>query len=225
MTNQLDKLALKYKTDKGSSHHNYTRVYNNLIDNTRKLNLVELGIDKGYSLRMWADWMPSSKIYGIDLNLIQDIDNNRIQMEFGNACNANFCKDFLRKYNLEHNIDIFIDDGSHLVHEQLLAFDLYWPHVKSKGLYIIEDLHTDYNPVNNKRFSDFVKDVVDIINWRGKYQKQNDTYSHGNPTRAYEDLPLKWDYGDIDPRVKLNYLEKTIESVTIHKSIVIFIKR
>src|SRR5262249_26075381 len=38
-------------------------------------------------------------------------------------------------------IDILIDDGSHASHHQQIALGFLFPHVRSGGLYIIEDLH------------------------------------------------------------------------------------
>ena len=39
------------------------------------------------------------------------------------------------------SIDILIDDASHASHHQQIALGHLFPHVRSGGLYIIEDLH------------------------------------------------------------------------------------
>src|SRR5215203_706034 len=61
-------LAEKYGTDKGPSGHNYTPYYEEYLQHRRfrALTLLELGVWKGASLRMWRDYFPSATIVGID---------------------------------------------------------------------------------------------------------------------------------------------------------------
>lgn len=74
--NNLDKLALINKTDKGK-HHWYTRQYKKHFHDLRKrrMNILEIGVGGyddpkagGNSLRMWKHYFSNSKIYSIDVH-------------------------------------------------------------------------------------------------------------------------------------------------------------
>ena len=62
------------------------------------------------------------------------------------------------------DFDIIIDDGSHKMNHQQISFDVLFPHLKSGGIYVIEDLHTSvkpllgaYNPQNDDPTLDILK--------------------------------------------------------------------
>ena len=52
----LCKIAFKYDTDKGK--HRYTYYYHKLFKDSRKksINILELGIYKGHSIKMWDEY-------------------------------------------------------------------------------------------------------------------------------------------------------------------------
>jgi len=54
---RLTELANKYETDKGSLNHNYTEVYPKYLPENPK-KMMEIGIWKGSSLRMWNEYYP-----------------------------------------------------------------------------------------------------------------------------------------------------------------------
>jgi hypothetical protein len=71
----LTKLAIEYRTDKWGGHF-YTPHYHAHLMHLREspINLLEIGIGGyddpakgGESLRMWQDYFPNGKIYGIDI--------------------------------------------------------------------------------------------------------------------------------------------------------------
>lgn len=72
--NDLELLARKYGTDKRTNdagqniYHGYTDTYYELFKDDRydKLNILEIGVQNGFSHKMWADFFPNSMIYGID---------------------------------------------------------------------------------------------------------------------------------------------------------------
>jgi hypothetical protein len=74
----LDKLAIKYNTDKSSLDHDYIKHYSKYFLEDRELytKVLELGIyttntgdvDKsGASLKMWSEFFPNADIFGLDI--------------------------------------------------------------------------------------------------------------------------------------------------------------
>jgi cephalosporin hydroxylase len=131
---KIDNIFFKnkiYKTDKNTIH-SYIKVYNLLFDNLKNINLLEIGVQYGGSLKMWRDKFPGSNIYGIDINPIKI---KRVNIIIGDATK----KKTMKKLN-NINFDVIIDDGSHKLEDQLRSFELFYPKLKKGGFYIIEDI-------------------------------------------------------------------------------------
>ena len=62
----LCRLGKKYQTDKPSNR--YTRVYYEIMKDFRNdlVNIFEIGVYFGASIKMWEEFFPNGKIYGID---------------------------------------------------------------------------------------------------------------------------------------------------------------
>ena len=77
--NDLDKFALEFGSDKGTQCVNnlsakcYTKVYYEYFENIRdyELNILEIGIFDGASLKMWNAFFPNATIYGIDIRSVE----------------------------------------------------------------------------------------------------------------------------------------------------------
>jgi hypothetical protein len=63
---EMCEIAKKYGTDKHV--HKYTKIYHELLKDKRNdsVNLFEIGIYMGNSIKMWYDYFNEGKIYGID---------------------------------------------------------------------------------------------------------------------------------------------------------------
>lgn len=150
--NDLELIANKFNCDKGSINngHRYTDIYFDYWKDIRysKLNILEIGLWKGASLRTLKEFFPNSSIYGID---IKDCVPNGKGEPINDLCDDNriktFCCDQIDKnklYELFKNLsfDIILDDGGHNIIYQQKTFGYLFKFVKSKGMYIIEDIHT-----------------------------------------------------------------------------------
>lgn len=135
----LDKLAIKHKTDKGSTCHNYTSVYDNLFTDYELVkSVLEIGVLKGKSLRMWKEAFPNAQIYGIDNNPKYIFEEERIKCFLADQSKR---EDLIRvARQIGGNIDFIIDDGSHHVHDQVLSVKTLVPFLSENGIYIIEDV-------------------------------------------------------------------------------------
>jgi len=126
-------------TDKGTSH-NYIPIYERYMKKLSSINLLEIGIAEGYSIRMWNEYFDDSNIYGCDHNLSQlhFSLNNVFEIDSTN-------KDQARNILNDIKFDYIIDDGDHRASTQIKTLDCMWPYLKDDGIYFIEDIENDHS--------------------------------------------------------------------------------
>ncbi|MDR1608799.1 MAG: class I SAM-dependent methyltransferase [Deltaproteobacteria bacterium] len=145
----LDDLGHRYKTDKrsGQRGHDFLRKYEFFLRPFKDLEftLLELGVYKGASLRMWADYFPQAKIVGVD-NEPQTVaaESERIQVILGDLAQLDFLQSLTA---IEPSV--IIDDASHWWPDQLRAFFALYPYLETGGVYIMEDIHTSFPPLDS----------------------------------------------------------------------------
>lgn len=161
----LDEIALKYGTDKGSTVHNYTPHYETHFSSRReeKLKLLEIGIQKGYSLRMWKEYFPNAKILGLDIHDCKHVDEERITTVQGSQNDRALLQDLSTRQGA---FDIIVDDGSHFSRDMRISFDTLFPLLNPGGTYVVEDLETCYRyPFRGlNAFMRRVKGLMDDVN-------------------------------------------------------------
>jgi hypothetical protein len=134
-----------YDTDK--IQHHYLEVYDPImlpwID--QEIKLLEIGVHKGGSLKLWRDYFPRAEIVGVDLKLPQNfVSGERIQLFQGSQADTEFLSAVATKTAPE-GFDIIIDDASHVGELTKTTFwHLFEHHLKPGGLYAIEDWGTGY---------------------------------------------------------------------------------
>lgn len=178
--NILKKLAIKYGTDKNSDH-NYINIYNTYLLplKEKNINLLEIGIggennsqSGGASLKMWEEFFQYGKIYGIDIYDKKFCDSDRIKTFAGSQTDYKFLENVIK---IIGELDIIIDDGSHLNKDVVKTFLFLFRKLKNSGYYIIEDTQTSYMLnyggdgfyLNNKNnHINFFKSIVDKINYQ-----------------------------------------------------------
>ena len=175
----LEKLAIKYNTDKHGTHF-YTHVYEKYMQKKKrkKIKLLEIGIGGsqdplrgGESLRMWNEYFSSGIIYGLDIYKKSLFISNKVHIFQGSQSEY---KDLIPIINKAKKFDFIIDDGSHVCSDQILSFKLLFPHLKKGGYYFIEDIQTSYLLSdggdafylrNQKTAVNFFKNLIDRINF------------------------------------------------------------
>src|SRR3990167_7067133 len=137
--NKLEQLGTKYGTDKGTKH-NYLPAYYELFKDRRKSvkKVCEVGVGEGASLRMWREFFPNAMIYGGEIQDDRIFKEDRIEVL---SCDQSFEVDLadLIAYT-GPDIDLFVDDGSHLSQDQLFTCLTVMPWLNKEVIYVIEDV-------------------------------------------------------------------------------------
>lgn len=174
----LTKLAILHKTDKFGSHF-YTQHYQKHFKplQFKKLNLFEIGVggyenpySGGNSLRMWRSYFPFSKIYSLDIYDKSYQQEKRIKIFKGSQIDNILLNLICEEIN---DIDIIIDDGSHINEHVITSFKILFPKLKKGGIYVIEDTQTSYwehyggsskDLKNKETICNYFKSLVDSLN-------------------------------------------------------------
>jgi hypothetical protein len=144
----LAQLASNHNTDKLSNNQyirNFERHFSPLRD--KPIRLLEIGVLDGGSLLLWRDYFPNALIVGLDLkespfNTLPD----RIQIFQGSQGDTKLLSTMAGKCAPE-GFDIIIDDASHYGVLSRSSFQsLFANHLKSGGIYVVEDWGTGYWP-------------------------------------------------------------------------------
>lgn len=215
---QMDTLALAAGTDKSSAFHNYTKVYSQCFKNCKDqpINFLEIGIYKGDSVKFWESYFPQAELHFIDItdNYLQ-YHSTRSSYHYIDQSDKKALRRFADKHG---SFDVILDDGGHTMHQQINSFIALFPHVKSGGLYIIEDLHTSYwksyGGSGNNELADkgtavgYLKHLVDQVNFPGAASTCADA-------------------NKLPPEIKMqmNDLRLHIESIRFHTSLCIIEKK
>ena len=143
---ELRKIFDKHECDKGEKH-SYERCYEPDFEpiKNEKLNILEIGIDNGSSLKVWHEYFPNANIYGMDIfkrNKIEEVEILKEDRVHGIKLDST--KKFSKFEAMEAwpkiEFDIIIDDGLHTPEANKLTFENFFPLLKKEGYYYIEDV-------------------------------------------------------------------------------------
>lgn len=140
----LDAIGLEFGTDKASTHHNYLNFYEGFFAplRTAPITILEVGVWQGASLKTWEAYFPAAKVVGADIMpATRRFQRGRVAMEIVDQSNI----DDLTRLAVKHGpFDIVVEDGSHIWDHQTLTLKTLYPFLKPGGMYIAEDLQTNY---------------------------------------------------------------------------------
>ena len=157
---ELCELGRKYDSDKSSQRdqvtdhrhcHPYTLFYDALFRTKRheKINIAELGILEGGSLRMWQEYFTNANITGFDNNLEfivqfkKQYNTDRITLSHMDVTNKDSINVACSQFNTMY--DIIVEDTTHRYEDQIRVIETIYPYVKPGGMLIIEDIFKAYN--------------------------------------------------------------------------------
>ena len=149
---ELNEIGERFKTDKSRSGHNFLDKYDFILNSfrDREITLLEIGVLKGSSVKMWKRYFSQGQIIGVDINpSCQQYRDDRIDIFIGDIEDKSFVEGLK-----EIDADIIIDDASHLWSHQIKTLSTLFPSLKHGGVYIVEDLHTSFFEV--EEYGDYI---------------------------------------------------------------------
>ena len=151
------------RTDK-ETRHSYLPLYQELLINKKYTakNVLEVGILRGGSIKLWHDFFTNATIYGLDIIKNKDIwdgikNNDRIKLVRFDAYDESF---FNNHFLNQVKFDFMLDDGPHTLESMKQFIRLYSQVMTDDGILIIEDVQdiewlnilTDTVPDNLKQY-------------------------------------------------------------------------
>lgn len=133
------------KGTKNGARHSYASFYDKFLKERKddNLTILEIGICSGFSIKTWEKYCPNSIIIGLDIDDKSHLNSDRV---------ITYKLDQSKEYELKHFVDeckknnytfdFILDDGSHHMYDQQITLGYFFPLLKSKGVYFLEDLHT-----------------------------------------------------------------------------------
>lgn len=153
--------------------HQYERIFAPWRD--KPVRLLEIGIQNGGSLEIWARYFPDARILvGCDIDPLCErltYDDPRISVVVGDASSGDT---EARIGAISPQWDLVIEDGSHQSRHIVDAFARFFPRVVEGGMFIAEDLHCSYwhefegglaDPFSSIAFFKRLADFVNFEHW------------------------------------------------------------
>lgn len=147
MVKTLDEIARQTQPGKSGLQLGYSFVYDLLFRDRREKvsSVLEIGILKGASLRMWEEYFPNANIHGIDIHTYDQYPDGKFSERTRiYYADQNKSTDLLMVMNVigGEKFDMISDDGSHETEHQITSLNTLFPFLKDDGLYIIEDIRS-----------------------------------------------------------------------------------
>lgn len=172
---KLREIDWMFNTDKSSLCHGYTEKYERYLpfERNAKICLLEIGVLDGESLRMWNYWFNNAVIIGIDSNpqcVKYDDPWNERYIYISDQTNRGTLEQIAGDWEL----NLIIDDGSHINAHQIATFETLFPLMAAGGMYVIEDTHTSYWSQYGGGLKkpgtcvEYFKDLIDQVNFNGE---------------------------------------------------------
>lgn len=182
----------------------------------KEVNILEIGVAHGGSLQMWKTYFGAeAKIYGLDINpKCKEFEEENIKIFIGSQSD----RKLLRKIKASiPQIDILIDDGGHMMTQQIVTFEELFGHIKEDGVYLAEDLHTSYRLEfggGYKRKGTFIEFTKMFIDYLNAYHSEQKKLLVNEFTRSVDSLH----YYDSILVIEKRNREKPSEEITGNKS-------
>jgi len=135
----------------------------------KKVIMMEIGVQSGGSTYMWQEYFGAGlEYYGVDINQnCKQFERSGVKIFIADQSNAASLKQLFTQIPRP---DIILDDGGHTVLQQVTSFKTLYPWLKTSGVYMVEDLHTNYWPSfgggldKPDTFVEYSKHLIDVLN-------------------------------------------------------------
>jgi predicted O-methyltransferase YrrM len=141
--NVLAQLLNNNKSDK-NTRHSYLDLYESLLENKKvsAKNVLEIGIDRGGSIKMWDDYFDNANVYAVDIMDYQKVwkeIKNKNTIILHTSTDA-YSQDFINEHFYGIKFDFILDDGPHTLESMIDCLRLYLSLLTNDGILIIEDV-------------------------------------------------------------------------------------
>lgn len=169
--NDLDKFMYTKKHRELNKVAHYSEMYDKFFSRYRgnKVKVLEIGIWQGGSLQMWKDYFgENAEIFGLDVNPgCKELEKENFHIFIGDQGN----EEYLHKLRESTGkLDVIIDDGGHMMQQQITSFEVLFDALDDDGVYLCEDMHTsywaEYGGKYGKKgtFIEYAKWLLDVLN-------------------------------------------------------------
>ena len=174
--NELKTLFNSFESDKAILHNYnylYAALFFNIKNNTN--DVLEVGTNKGASLKSWKSYFSKSKIYGIDIDPDTLFEEDRIKTIIADQNSL----DSLSIVNSlwKQKYDVIIDDGWHQPEASVYTMVAFISELKPKGIYVLED-------IDQENYRKFYEDLAVIFRKFGYYSEYIDLPEIVPPTNS-----------------------------------------
>ncbi len=142
----------KFNSDKWE---HYFDIYDHVLGRFygTRVVYVEIGVQNGGSLEIARKMFDQeSKIVGVDVDpqcKALELQGLAANIIIGSQVDEGCLRQIVAQ---APEIDILIDDGSHVQSHMISTFINLFPFIREDGVYLIEDTHTNYSPEHQQSF-------------------------------------------------------------------------
>ncbi|CKG92187.1 putative O-methyltransferase [Mycolicibacterium smegmatis] len=142
----------------------YLPIYERFLPGAERM--LEIGVDRGGSLKMWREFLPDTTIVGLDINQNSaqfDDPERDVHVRIGDQTDTSFLSSVDDEFG---PFDVILDDGGHTPNQMISSFQFLFPRLKPGGVYLVEDVCANYWMGYRDRpdtFIDFTKTLMDAI--------------------------------------------------------------
>ena len=197
--------------DKSENIHklrHYLPIYERFLPGAERM--LEIGVDRGGSLKMWREFLPDTTIVGLDFNpkCVQfDDPAQRIHVRIGDQTDTSFLSSVVDELG---PFDAILDDGGHTSNQMISSFKFLFPRLKPGGVYLVEDVMANYWMGYRDRpdsFIDFTKVLMDAVHAPYMALRSPFEFMEGHPRRV--------------DQVKVPFAATMIDSIEVFDSVVV----
>lgn len=185
------------------------------------ITLVEFGVSHGGSLDMWRSYFgKKARIIGVDINAeCLKLAKKDTEIFLANQDDTKSLKELADKIG---PIDILIDDGGHTTRQQNNTFNVFYPIVKTPGVYLVEDLHTNYwkefggSLRGSGTFIEQSKQLVDQLNaWHSRDPEslQVDEFTRTTSSIHFYDSIISFTKSEVIPPSHMQIGKQTLKNL------------
>ena len=204
MTNDLETFFRRHTGRRLHKWLHYFEIYDRHFSRFRGTApvVLEFGVSQGGSLEMWQEYFgPGARLYGVDINpACRRFEEEGVRIFIGDQGDRAFLRRLVREVPRP---DILIDDGGHLMAQQIATFEELYSHVQPSGVYLCEDLHTSY-----------------WRRWGGGYRRRG---SFIELTKGWIDALHAWH--SRSPKLQVDDFTRSTHSIHYYDSVVVLEKR